>query len=556
MLARENQHELCVLARKFGNLMIFGCWWLLNNPSLVEEITRMRVELLGTSFIPQHSDARVLEQLVYKWDHSRTIIGRVLADKYADLAAAGWVASEAEIRRDVKLMLDGNARAMTEPRVRSGNSTRWLDVAPPSVSTRDDNVATALEDSSPGPISLLGRVAAEQASQAVEAISRGHKIALVPLAAGAGRGKIRRDDRPGHQRHPGRGLGPHAQLRQPLRRPLRPRSTGTPEHQRIPSMSDDVDQFASSHWSGYPAVRRPQGRTESGARDLHGRVRPARGPRDRGGRAGYARDRLPRLLRQSIRGAAAARRSRGIRTSGRCWPSGSAANTRSRSSWRIASANRAGRPSGSSSSRAAARSPASRRAKQIWPASATSSRKSPRVEMTLADLVVGSECGGSDFTSGIAGNPAVGRVFDRLVDAGGTAVFEEVVEMIGLRDVLVDRAANAAARDEIAAAYDKAVDYCQSVRQYSISPGNFAGGLTTIEEKSLGALAKSGSRPIQGVIKVGQSPPSPGLWLLGHRARPALHAVRLHESRTTPKGSWISFRSAAKFCCSSPGAAA
>ena len=67
---------------------------------------------------------------------------------------------------------------------------------------------------------------------------------------------------------------------------------------------------------------------------------------------------------------------------------------------------------------------------------------------------------------------------------------------------------------QVAAAYDKAVAYCQSVRQYSISPGNFAGGLTTIEEKSLGALAKSGSRPIQGVIKVGQSPPWPGLWLL------------------------------------------
>jgi hypothetical protein len=116
MLARENQQELCVLARKFGNLMIFGCWWWLNNPSLVEEITRMRVELLGTTFIPQHSDARVLEQLVYKWDHSRSIIGKVLADKYADLAAAGWVATETELRRDIKQMLDGNARTLIEPR--------------------------------------------------------------------------------------------------------------------------------------------------------------------------------------------------------------------------------------------------------------------------------------------------------------------------------------------------------------------------------------------------------------------------------------------------------
>ena len=60
--------------------------------------------------------------------------------------------------------------------------------------------------------------------------------------------------------------------------------------------------------------------------------------------------------------------------------------------------------------------------------------------MGLADLVVGCECGGSDGTSGLAGNPVVGRFFDRLVDAGGTAVFEETVEMIGLRDILLARA--------------------------------------------------------------------------------------------------------------------
>lgn len=141
-------------------------------------------------------------------------------------------------------------------------------------------------------------------------------------------------------------------------------------------------------------------------------------------------------------------------------------------------------------------------------------KQTPRAEMTPADLVVGSECGGSDFTSGLAGNPVVGRVFDRIVDAGGSAVFEEIVEMIGLRQVLVDRAADESARAQVAAAYDKAVSYCQKVRQYSISPGNFAGGLTTIEEKSLGALAKSGNRPIQGVLRVGQAPPRPGLWLL------------------------------------------
>lgn len=137
-----------------------------------------------------------------------------------------------------------------------------------------------------------------------------------------------------------------------------------------------------------------------------------------------------------------------------------------------------------------------------------------RVPMTPADLVIGCECGGSDGTSGLAGNPVVGRVFDRIVDVGGSAVFEEVVEMIGLKDLLLSRAANDPVRTALAETYDKAMRYCQEVRQWSASPGNFAGGLTTIEEKSLGAFAKSGSRPIQGVLKVSERLPHPGLWLL------------------------------------------
>jgi len=107
VLSRENQHELCVLARKFRNLHIFGCWWFLNNPSLVDEITRMRVELLGLSFTPQHSDARVLCHLVYKWHHSRQVIGKVLVEKYNDLAATGWAPTREEIRRDVKKLFGG-----------------------------------------------------------------------------------------------------------------------------------------------------------------------------------------------------------------------------------------------------------------------------------------------------------------------------------------------------------------------------------------------------------------------------------------------------------------
>lgn len=112
LLSRENQHELCVAARKFPNLKVFGCWWFLNNPSLVEEITRMRVEMLGLSFIPQHSDARVLDQLVYKWDHSKEIIAEVLVDQYTGLVRADWALSEEDIRRDINQLFSGNANSV------------------------------------------------------------------------------------------------------------------------------------------------------------------------------------------------------------------------------------------------------------------------------------------------------------------------------------------------------------------------------------------------------------------------------------------------------------
>jgi len=107
VLSRENQHELCVLARKFRNLHVFGCWWFTNVPVLIEEIIRMRIELLGTTFTAQHSDARVLDQLIYKWDHTRKLLAKVLVDKYADLAATGWEPTAAEVDRDVKHLLGG-----------------------------------------------------------------------------------------------------------------------------------------------------------------------------------------------------------------------------------------------------------------------------------------------------------------------------------------------------------------------------------------------------------------------------------------------------------------
>jgi len=108
LLSRENQHELCVYARKFPNLLPFGCWWFLNTPSIVEEMTRERLELLGTGFIPQHSDARVLEQLIYKWRNTRRAVAPALVDAYRLLAEDGGRVTRAMIERDVARLFRDN----------------------------------------------------------------------------------------------------------------------------------------------------------------------------------------------------------------------------------------------------------------------------------------------------------------------------------------------------------------------------------------------------------------------------------------------------------------
>ena len=108
ILSRENQHELCVYARKFANLMIFGCWWFLNNPSIVEEITRERIEMLGTTFIPQHSDARILEQMIYKWRNTRRTMAPILANAFELMVSDGRPVTSAEIQREITRLFRGN----------------------------------------------------------------------------------------------------------------------------------------------------------------------------------------------------------------------------------------------------------------------------------------------------------------------------------------------------------------------------------------------------------------------------------------------------------------
>jgi hypothetical protein len=116
VLSRENQHELCVYARKFNNLMPFGCWWFLNNPSIVEEVTRERIELLGTTFIPQHSDARVLEQVIYKWRNTRATLTPILTETYRAVVRDGRGVTRQDIQRDVHRLFCSNFTEWTNHR--------------------------------------------------------------------------------------------------------------------------------------------------------------------------------------------------------------------------------------------------------------------------------------------------------------------------------------------------------------------------------------------------------------------------------------------------------
>merc|ERR1712232_341199 len=107
VLSRPNQHEMAVVAQKTRNLHLYGCWWYCNNPSIIDELTRMRVELLGTAFTAQHSDCRVLEQLLYKWEHSREVIGKALIPYYERLVRVGWKLTRFQLQRDVEQLLGG-----------------------------------------------------------------------------------------------------------------------------------------------------------------------------------------------------------------------------------------------------------------------------------------------------------------------------------------------------------------------------------------------------------------------------------------------------------------
>ena len=141
-----------------------------------------------------------------------------------------------------------------------------------------------------------------------------------------------------------------------------------------------------------------------------------------------------------------------------------------------------------------------------------------RQSFDLSNLTVGIKCGSSDATSGIVSNPAVGLVIDRLIDEGGTAIFGEITEMIGAEYVLARRAKTSEVAEQILKVVHELEEKIKSlgvdIRGSNPTPGNIRGGLSTIEEKSLGAIVKGGSKPIQGVLDYGEKPKGKGLYIM------------------------------------------
>ncbi len=141
-----------------------------------------------------------------------------------------------------------------------------------------------------------------------------------------------------------------------------------------------------------------------------------------------------------------------------------------------------------------------------------------REPFTVADLVLGIKCGASDTTSGLAANPVLGLVVDRVVDAGGTVIFGETTEIIGAEHLLAQRAVNQRVAQRVYEVVErmeaKAKAMGVDMRGSQPTGGNIRGGLTSIEEKSLGAIVKGGSRPLQGVLEYGERPSGKGLYFM------------------------------------------
>ncbi len=147
-----------------------------------------------------------------------------------------------------------------------------------------------------------------------------------------------------------------------------------------------------------------------------------------------------------------------------------------------------------------------------------------RVPVPFGKLCVGVKCGGSATISSAAGHPATGHVVDTLIDEGGTVIFSETAEVIGAEHLLARRAANEQVKKDLLDTVHRfeqmIIDYGVDIRGAQPMPGNILNGLTTIEEKSLGALVKTGTRPLNGVLEYAGRPTGPGLYMMDSPAWP------------------------------------
>jgi len=151
--------------------------------------------------------------------------------------------------------------------------------------------------------------------------------------------------------------------------------------------------------------------------------------------------------------------------------------------------------------------------------------KQQRQEAELGEMRLAIKCGGSDTTSGVVSNPVAGFVADRIISEGGTVVFTETPEILGAEHVLAKRAINKAVAERVLAAARnterRIMEMGVDLRGSEPTPANIQGGLTTIEEKSLGAIIKAGSTALQGVLDYGERPSGKGLYFMDGPARTA-----------------------------------
>jgi altronate dehydratase large subunit len=144
--------------------------------------------------------------------------------------------------------------------------------------------------------------------------------------------------------------------------------------------------------------------------------------------------------------------------------------------------------------------------------------KQRRVPCDFGQLTIGVKCGYSDPTSGLAGNPAVGYLYDRLVKAGGVAMFGETTELIGAEQAMAARCRNEGVAQQLLSAVELIENLAkasgQDIRSVNPVPSNIAAGITTLEEKSLGAVHKAGTAPIEGVLKYAERPAGRGLYFV------------------------------------------